>query len=136
MSSEFHIQNYAVIGSLSLEFRPGLNILWGETGSAKSILKGPGLLRPDSWTILTAGNSPGKGPEAPARFTWTCNVPLVEASRGNEPRLDTPDQMQRRIGNDKRPYRKLALPSLSACGNDRFLHTPQWENLSACGRPT
>jgi DNA repair protein RecN (Recombination protein N) len=40
MLSEFHIQNYTVIKSLSLEFGPGLNILSGETGSGKSILKG------------------------------------------------------------------------------------------------
>jgi DNA repair protein RecN (Recombination protein N) len=33
-----HIQNYAVIETLALEFRPGLNLLSGETGSGKSIL--------------------------------------------------------------------------------------------------
>ncbi len=38
MLHEIHIQNYAVIESLSLEFGPGLNILSGETGSGKSIL--------------------------------------------------------------------------------------------------
>jgi len=38
MLHEIHIQNYAVIESLSVEFQPGLNVLSGETGSGKSIL--------------------------------------------------------------------------------------------------
>ena len=38
MLHEIHIQNYAVIESLSVGFQPGLNVLSGETGSGKSIL--------------------------------------------------------------------------------------------------
>lgn len=38
MLQEIHIQNYAVIESLRLDFRPGLNVLTGETGSGKSIV--------------------------------------------------------------------------------------------------
>lgn len=38
MLREIHIQNYAVIDDLTLEFRPGLNLLSGETGSGKSIV--------------------------------------------------------------------------------------------------
>jgi len=38
MLREIHIQNYAVIDNLRVEFRPGLNLLSGETGSGKSIL--------------------------------------------------------------------------------------------------
>jgi len=38
MLREIHIQNYAVIDNLSVEFGPGLNLLSGETGSGKSIL--------------------------------------------------------------------------------------------------
>ncbi len=38
MLREIHIQNYAVIDRLTVEFRPGLNLLSGETGSGKSIL--------------------------------------------------------------------------------------------------
>jgi DNA repair protein RecN (Recombination protein N) len=38
MLHEIHIQNYAVIDTLTVEFSPGLNLLSGETGSGKSIL--------------------------------------------------------------------------------------------------
>jgi DNA repair protein RecN (Recombination protein N) len=38
MLQEIHIQNYAVIDSLRVEFHPGLNVLTGETGSGKSIV--------------------------------------------------------------------------------------------------
>ena len=33
MLHEIHIQNYAVIDTLKVEFSPGLNLLSGETGS-------------------------------------------------------------------------------------------------------
>jgi len=35
---ELRVENYAVIGSLAVEFAPGLNLLTGETGAGKSIL--------------------------------------------------------------------------------------------------
>jgi DNA repair protein RecN (Recombination protein N) len=38
MLREIHIQSYAVIDNLTVEFGPGLNLLSGETGSGKSIL--------------------------------------------------------------------------------------------------
>lgn len=38
MLQGIHIQNYAIIENLSVEFSPGLNVLSGETGSGKSIL--------------------------------------------------------------------------------------------------
>jgi DNA repair protein RecN (Recombination protein N) len=38
MLHEIHIQNYAVIDKLELEFHAGLNVFSGETGSGKSIL--------------------------------------------------------------------------------------------------
>ncbi len=38
MLLELHIQNFALIDSLALEFGPSLNVLTGETGAGKSIL--------------------------------------------------------------------------------------------------
>ena len=38
MLQQLHIENYALIDRLSLEFGPGLNLLTGETGSGKSIV--------------------------------------------------------------------------------------------------
>jgi len=38
MLMELHIQNFAIIDALRLEFGPGLNILTGETGAGKSII--------------------------------------------------------------------------------------------------
>ncbi len=40
MLIRLQVQNYALIESLEVEFRPGLNILTGETGAGKSILIG------------------------------------------------------------------------------------------------
>lgn len=38
MLQHLHIENYALIDALDLEFRPGFNLLSGETGSGKSIV--------------------------------------------------------------------------------------------------
>ena len=38
MLRHLHIENYTIIQSLDLEFRSGLNVLTGETGSGKSIV--------------------------------------------------------------------------------------------------
>lgn len=40
MLQKLHIQNYAIIDDLAVNFRPGLNIITGETGAGKSILIG------------------------------------------------------------------------------------------------
>lgn len=40
MLQKLHIQNYAIIEDLSIEFSDGLNIITGETGAGKSILMG------------------------------------------------------------------------------------------------
>lgn len=40
MLLHLHIENYALIQELSIEFAPGLNILTGETGAGKSIIIG------------------------------------------------------------------------------------------------
>ncbi len=38
MLTELHIQNFAIIDQLDLDFGPGLIILTGETGAGKSII--------------------------------------------------------------------------------------------------
>ncbi|MBI4460787.1 MAG: DNA repair protein RecN [Acidobacteria bacterium] len=38
MLRDLHIENYALIEAVDIEFRPGLNLLTGETGSGKSIV--------------------------------------------------------------------------------------------------
>ena len=40
MISKLHIQNYAIINELDIQFESGLNIITGETGAGKSILMG------------------------------------------------------------------------------------------------
>jgi len=40
MLTKLHIQNYAIIDELSIDFTVGLNIITGETGAGKSILMG------------------------------------------------------------------------------------------------
>src|SRR5215510_2906728 len=40
MLEELVIRNYALIDSITLSFRPGFNVLTGETGAGKSIIVG------------------------------------------------------------------------------------------------
>ncbi len=40
MLHSLHVQNYAIIDELDIQFHPGLNIMTGETGAGKSILLG------------------------------------------------------------------------------------------------
>ncbi|MEO6219522.1 MAG: AAA family ATPase, partial [Ginsengibacter sp.] len=40
MLKQLHIENYAIIDSIKIDFSPGLNIITGETGAGKSILIG------------------------------------------------------------------------------------------------
>ena len=40
MIQKLHIQNYAIIDALTIEFSGGMNVITGETGAGKSILMG------------------------------------------------------------------------------------------------
>ena len=40
MLQKLHIQNYAIIDEIAIDFSNSLNIITGETGSGKSILMG------------------------------------------------------------------------------------------------
>ena len=44
MLQQLHIQNYAIIDSIEINFSPNLNIITGETGAGKSILMGASAL--------------------------------------------------------------------------------------------
>ncbi len=60
MLQSIHIQNYALIESLDIDFHPGFSVITGETGAGKSIILGAiGLLvgqRADSKAIKTGAN--------------------------------------------------------------------------------
>jgi DNA repair protein RecN (Recombination protein N) len=82
MLQEIHIQNYAVIENLQVEFHSGLNLLTGETGSGKSILvdalalalggrASPDVIRTgsDRATVTAVFRAPG-GKLAPPWLAW------------------------------------------------------------------
>src|ERR1700743_3026922 len=54
MIQRIHIQNYAIIDDLSIDFSPGMNAITGETGAGKSILMGALTLgdRADTGVLL------------------------------------------------------------------------------------
>ena len=60
MLQSIHIQNYALIESLDIDFHPGFSVITGETGAGKSIILGAiGLLvgqRADIKTIKTGAS--------------------------------------------------------------------------------
>ncbi|MFN2429032.1 MAG: DNA repair protein RecN [Cryomorphaceae bacterium] len=61
MLQHLHIQNYALIDSLDIDFTKGLNILTGETGSGKSILLGAlGLILGDRAETQVVKRDSGK----------------------------------------------------------------------------
>ena len=74
MLHEIHVQNYAVIDSLQVEFAPGLNLLSGETGSGKSILVdalGLALGGRASAEVIRSGQERGEFREFPTRVMAT-----------------------------------------------------------------
>ena len=61
MLQQLHIQNYAIIDSIEINFSPHLNIITGETGAGKSILMGALSLilgeRADTSVLLDKGKN-------------------------------------------------------------------------------
>src|ERR1700735_2750353 len=74
MIQRIHIQNYAIIDELSIDFSARMNVITGETGAGKSILMGAlslilgdradtaVLLQRDKKCVVGGGFSLGRGP--------------------------------------------------------------------------
>jgi len=71
---QLHIENYALIDRLSLEFGPGLNLLTGETGSGKSIVV-------DALGLLLGGKASPEVVRAGAGRAVLCGAFEVAVSR-------------------------------------------------------
>ncbi|MDE6652006.1 MAG: AAA family ATPase [Paramuribaculum sp.] len=66
MLETLHISNYALIDNIDITFKPGLNIITGETGAGKSIMLGAlslllgaradmkSIRQPDKKTVIEA----------------------------------------------------------------------------------
>lgn len=74
MLQQLHIENYALIDRLALEFGPGLNLLTGETGSGKSIVV-------DALGLLLGGKASPEVIRSGAERAVLCGVFQVAASR-------------------------------------------------------
>ncbi len=74
MLRQLHIENYALIDRLSLEFGPGLNLLTGETGSGKSIVV-------DTLGLLLGGKASPEVIRAGAERAVLCGAFEVAVSR-------------------------------------------------------
>jgi len=94
MLRHLHIENYALIDALDVEFHPGLNLLTGETGSGKSIVvEALGLLLGDkaSLDLVRSGTERARvsavfsplPTRPPAATRWERLVRLL-AESGNE----------------------------------------------------
>jgi DNA repair protein RecN (Recombination protein N) len=92
MLHELHIRNFAIIDELHLVFRPGLNILTGETGAGKSIIiDAVGLLLGDragaEWvragTEVASIEATFVLPTAPANLPANPPAPVVENDEKN-----------------------------------------------------
>jgi DNA repair protein RecN (Recombination protein N) len=74
MLQQLHIENYALIDRLALEFGPGLNLLTGETGSGKSIVV-------DALGLLLGSRPSPEAIRAGAERAVICGVFQTAASR-------------------------------------------------------
>lgn len=91
MLVKLHIQNYAIIDIITIEFAQGLNIITGETGAGKSILMGAlGLVlgnRADTSVLLDKDNKC----VVEATFNHTTTAAIVQLLADND--LDAADEL-------------------------------------------
>lgn len=124
MLTELHIQNFAIIDQLALEFGPGLVILTGETGAGKSIIMDAldvlmgsradvSVIRSEAELARVEGTFKLSGPERPAALEILKREEL----------LDDPDYvtMMREVRREGRSVaringRVVGLPLLKELG--------------------
>lgn len=137
MLAELHIQNYAVIDHLTLQFHPGLNLLSGETGSGKSILvdalglslggrASPDIVRTgqERATVTAVFRSEGSpvgnpGARASAYLHWTKWLEEYGLAGGNDSEIILRRELQssgksRLLVNDQ-PVTLAAVKALAPC---------------------
>jgi DNA repair protein RecN (Recombination protein N) len=123
MLHEIHIQNYAVIDTLKVEFAPGLNLLSGETGSGKSILVdalGLALGGRASSEVIRTGQERAQVTavfRSEGRPPWSDWLEEYGLARGDEPELILRREVQaggksRMLVNDQ-PVTLAAMKSLA-----------------------
>lgn len=96
MLESLHISNYALIDSIAIDFRPGFNIITGETGAGKSIILGALSLllggRADSRSIRNAERKS----IIEASFRVVGNLDLKSYCVGNDIEWDDDNLIMRR----------------------------------------
>ncbi len=118
MLREIHIQNYAVIDNLAVEFGPGLNLLSGETGSGKSILV-------DALGLALGGRT---SPEMIRTGEERALVIAVFSAEGNAPWADWLEEYGVSRGDDGE---LILRRELQAGGRSRMLVNDQPVTLAA-----
>ena len=118
MLHEIHIQNYAVIDTLKVEFSPGLNLLSGETGSGKSILV-------DALGLALGGRA---SPEVIRTGQERALVTAVFRTEGRPPWSDWLEEYGLAGGDEPEV---ILRREIQACGKSRMLVNDQPVTLAA-----
>ena len=118
MLHEIHIQNYAVIDTLKVEFSPGLNLLSGETGSGKSILV-------DALGLALGGRA---SPDVIRTGQERALVTAVFRTEGRPPWSDWLEEYGLAGGDEPEV---ILRREIQACGKSRMLVNDQPVTLAA-----